>query len=236
MNLTALAIAKNRVTLTLVTLMVLSGILAYGALPKAKDPGFTVRIAVITTLWPGASPERIEQLVTDKIEKKIQEMPEVRVISSESRTGISIIRAEFYESYTNMRPIFDSLRRKVDRVRSDLPDGIQGPIVNDEFGDVFGSVYALTGDGYSYAELKKVADEIRDRLLAVDLVAKVSINGQQQEVVFVEYNNARLSELGVSPQQLSGILNSANILSSGGDLKSGRERIVLEPTGNFESI
>jgi multidrug efflux pump subunit AcrB len=235
-NLTAAAIDKNRVTLAIVVLVVIAGAFAFQSLPKAQDPGFIVRTAVITTRFPGASPERVELLVTDKIEKKIQEMPEIDSIISESRTGISVIYANFKESYKIMRPIFDDLRRKVDVVTADLPQGAQTPEVNDEFGDVFGSVYTLSGDGFSYAELKIVADELRDELLKEPDIAKVSIHGEQQEVIFVEYNNARLSELGLSPQQLSASLASVNILSSGGDIVSGRERITLEPSGNFESV
>lgn len=235
-NFTQYAFRHDRVTIILVTILILSGLSAFVQLPKARDPGFVVRTAIITTKFPGANPERIELLVTDKIEKKAQEMPEVDFITSESRTGISIVNVKFLESYKNMRPIFDDLRRKIDDVKEDLPGGIDGPFVNDEFGDVFGSVYTLTGDGYSYAELKDVADDIRDRLLKIQEVAKVDIHGTQAEAIFVEYNNARLAELGVSPRQLSGVLNSANILSSGGDILTGRERIVLEPTGNFETI
>ncbi|MEM7611655.1 MAG: efflux RND transporter permease subunit [Pseudomonadota bacterium] len=236
MSFTSAAISQNRVTAVVVVLLILSGILAYVAIPKAQDPGFIIRTAVISTQLPGASPERMEQLVTDKIEKKAQEMPEVDNITSDTRTGISIVYVNFKESYKQMRPIFDDLRRKVDDVARDLPEGISGPFVNDEFGDVFGSVYALTGDGYSNAELKDVADEIRDQLLKEPDIAKVSIHGAQDEVVFVEYNNARLTELGLTPQSLSNVLASVNILSSGGNLVSGRERIVLEPTGNLESV
>ncbi|MEM7017591.1 MAG: efflux RND transporter permease subunit [Pseudomonadota bacterium] len=236
MNITRLAIANNRVTGVLVILLLLAGIQAFIDLPKAQDPGFIVRTAVITTQLPGASPERIEQLITDKIEKKAQEMPEVDNITSDSRTGISIINVNFKESYTEMRPIFDDLRRKVDDVKQDLPEGISGPFVNDEFGDVFGSVYALIGDGFNNAELKTVADEIRDRLLKEPDIAKVSIHGAQEERIFIDYNNAQLTELGLSPQQLSNVLASVNILSSGGNVVSGRERIVLEPTGNLESV
>jgi multidrug efflux pump len=235
-NLTAAAIERNRVTLTIVALLVIAGGFAIQSLPKAQDPGFTVRTAVITTRFPGASPERVELLVTDKIEKKIQEMPEIDSIVSESRSGISVIYADFKQSYKVMRPIFDDLRRKVRAVTPDLPQGAQTPEVNDEFGDVFGSVYTLSGDGFSYAELKTVVDELRDELLKEPDIAKVSIHGEQQEVIFVEYNNARLAELGLSPQQLSASLASVNILSSGGDIVSGRERIALEPTGNFESV
>ncbi len=236
MDLTRAAIERNRITITVVALLLIAGVLAFQTIPKAQDPGFIIRTVLITTRFPGASPERIEQLVTDKIEKKAQEMPEVDSITSESRTGISIVYVNFKESYKIMRPIFDDLRRKIDTVIPDLPLGSEAPEINDEFGDVFGVVYTLTGDGFSYAELKTVADELRDVLLKEADIAKVNIHGAQQEVVFVEYNNARLSELGLSPQQLSASLASVNILSSGGNIVSGRERITLEPTGNFESL
>ena len=236
MNLTAKAIEGNRITVAVVALVLLSGLIAFQQIPKAQDPGFIIRTVLITTRFPGASPERVEQLVTDKIEKKIQEMPEVDNITSESRTGISVIYVNFKESYRIMRPIFDDLRRKVGSIESDLPQGTSSPEINDEFGDVFGSVYTLNGDGFTYSELKTVADELRDILLKEPDIAKVDIHGAQQEVIFVEYNNSRLSEIGLSPQQLAGALASVNILSSGGDIVSGRERITLEPTGNYESL
>ncbi len=236
MNITQFAINNNRVTIILVVILVLSGISTYFALPKAQDPGFIIRAAQITTYFPGASPERVENLITDKIEKAIQEMPEIDFITSQSRTGISVITPNYKESYKNMRPIFDDLRRKVEDIEGTLPQGIDGPHVNDDFGDVYGILYGLMGEGFSYRELKDIADEIKDELLKVDDVAKVQLQGIQNEVVFVEYNNARLTELGLSPQQLNNDLASLNIISSGGSIRVGPERITLEPSGNFESI
>ncbi len=236
MNITRSAIAYSRVTLVVVLSLIVAGIMAYQALPKAQNPAFTIRTAVITTRFPGASPERVEQLVTDTIEENIQEMPELDSVTSESRTGISVVNANFLESYTNMRPIFDSLRRKIEDVTPDLPEGVMAPIVNDEFGDTFGHVYLLTGDGFGPAQLKDYADQVRERLLKERNIAKVEIFGAQQEAIFIEYNNARLTETGVSPQQLAGSLQAINILSSGGEIRYGPERIVLEPSGNFETI
>lgn len=236
MDLTRFAIEQNRVTTAIAGLLIAAGIIAYANLPKARDPGFTIRTVLITTRFPGASPGRVEQLVTDKIEKRIQEMPEIDNITSDSRSGVSIIYANFKERYTHMRPIFDDLRRKVDDVARELPEGVLPPAVNDEYGDVFGSVYALRGDGFSYRELKDIADEIRDRLLIEPDIAKVAIHGAQDEVVFVDYNNARLTELGVSPQMLAQVLGSANILASGGNVVAAGQRITLEPTGNLESV
>ncbi len=236
MNITEAAIRYSRVTLVIVLVLVFAGISSYFALPKDQNPAFTVRTAVITTRFPGASPERVEQLVTDTIEEIIMEMPELDTVTSESRTGISVVNANFLESYMDMRPIFDDLRRKVDEIVQDLPEGAMSPQVNDEFGDTFGHVYLLTGEGYSPAELKTMADEIRERLLKERNIAKVDIFGAQDEAIFIEYNNARLTEIGLSPQQLASSLQAINILSSGGEIRFGRERIVLEPSGNFESV
>ncbi len=238
MNITKFAIEKNRITAVALILILLGGFNTFRTMPRAEDPGFTIRWALVTTDFPGASPERVEMLVTDKLEKAIQEMPEIDFLYSESKTGISVIIIGVKEEYTEMRPIWDNLRRKVERTknRGELPLGIIGPRVNDEFGDVFGTIVTLTGEGYNYAELKEVADEVRNELLTADEVAKVEIHGAQEEQIFVEYNNARLSELGISPTYLINILASKNIILSGGDVTSERENIVLEPTGNFESV
>jgi multidrug efflux pump subunit AcrB len=203
---------------------------------RAEDPGFIVRTALVMTPFPGASPERVEQLVTDKLEKKIQEMPEVDVIRSQSKSGVSVIYVDIKESYSDMRPIWDSLRRKISDAKAELPSGVVGPFVNDEFGDVFGTLIALTGDGYTYAELKEIADDCRNELLLIPDVAKVEIAGAQEERVFVEYNNARLAELGLSPGQLQGILENRNIVFPGGEVFTDDEQISLEPSGNFESV
>ena len=236
MNITAAAIKNNRVTTVALVVLLFAGIATYKSMPRDEDPGFTIRTALVTTQFPGASPERIEQLITDKIEKAVQEMPELDFVSSLSKTGVSIVYVNVRESYTEMRPIWDSLRRKIDDVAGDMPEGARGPYVNDEFGDVFGTIFTITGEGFSYAELKEVADEARDQLLYIDDVAKVQIIGAQEERVFVEYNNARLAELGISPSQLQGILASRNVIFPGGDVTTGSERIVLEPSGNFESV
>ena len=166
----------------------------------------------------------------------IQEIPELDFVSSTSKTGVSIVMVNVREEFMEMRPIWDDLRRKVDRVRPELPADIVGPTVDDEFGDVFGVIVTLAGEAFSYAELKDIADEVRDELLRVTDVAKVEIHGAQEERVFVDYDNARLAELELSPIQLRQILESANIIISGGEVHTGVERIMLEPSGNFESV
>ncbi len=236
MNFTQVAIDKKRITIVALVIILFAGVSTYRSMPRDEDPGFTIRTAQVITYFPGASPERIEQLVTDKLEKRIQEMPEIDVLRSQSKTGVSVIFVDIKESLTEMRPIWDSLRRKVDAARGELPSGIRGPFVNDEFGDVFGIMIALTGEGYSYAELKEIADDSRNELLLLPDAAKVEISGDQEERVFVEFNNARLAELGLSPGQLSNILEARNIVFPGGQVFTADEQIALEPSGNFESI
>ena len=234
---TELAIRNNRVTWVLLAALVFTGMMAYDTLPRAEDPGFIIRTAVVQTIFPGASPQRVEELVTNQIEEAVQEMPELDWVNSRSRTGVSIVFVNIKPEYSHMRPIWDSLRRKVDDVAQDLPAGTIGPFVDDEFGDVFPVVIALTGDGYDYADLQNFADDIRKRLLRVPDVAKIRVYGAQEERVFVEYNNSRLAELGLSPQQLKSILESRNILISGGTvITEDLESLALEPTGNFASV
>ena len=236
MNITRFAIENNRITGITLLVILLSGIGAYINMPRNEDPGFIIRTALVRTFFPGASPERVEQLVTDKLEKVIQEIPELDAVRSESKTGTSIIWVDIQERYTKMRPIWDNLRRKVEKAVPDLPDGVLGPYVNDEFGDVYGILITLIGDGFSYSELKDVADDVRDELLRLLDVAKVEISGDQEERIFVEYNNARLAELGISPIQLQQMLAAKNIIIPGGDITTANEKIVLEPSGNFESF
>ena len=236
MNLTRAAIDKNRITVTILLILLFGGVGTYFGMPRAEDPGFTIRTAVVITHFPGASPERVELLVTDKLERAIQELPELKFVSSKSTTGVSLIWVNIKQKYREMRPIWDKLRRKVQRVAPDLPEGIVGPTVDDEFGDVFGTIMTITGEGYTYAELKDIADDVREEVLRLEEVAKVEIHGAQDERVFVEYNNARLAELGLSPSQLQAILESRNIIIPGGAVTAGPERITLEPSGNFESV
>jgi len=235
-NITRLAITNNRTSFMLLLVIMFFGITAYKNMPKDYDPGFILRTAQVITYFPGASPERVEQLVTDKLEKEIQEIPELDFVASESRTGVSIISVNIKESFKVMRPIWDKLRRKIDAVKDQLPSDAQEPIVNDEFGDVFGIVIGLTAEGYSYKEMQDVAEQAKDDLLRLSEAAKVDVFGIQEERIFIEYNNGRLAELNLSPSQLRDQLTSRNIVIPGGSINIADEKITLEPTGNFESV
>lgn len=236
MNLTAFALAKKQFTLLMILAVLLAGVFSYGVIPQAQDPGFPIRVAQVVTNFPGASPQRVEELVTDLLEKAIQEMPELDSVVSQSKTGTSIITVNIKDSYTELRPIWDSLRRKIDSVQKQLPEGSQPSVVNDEYGDVFGIVITITGDGYDYAEIKEVADDVRDEFLRLPLVSKVDLYGVQKEQIFIEYNNTQLNELGLSPRYLQDFLANKNIILSGGEFQTKNESITIEPSGNLESV
>ncbi|PCK03628.1 MAG: acriflavine resistance protein B [Alteromonadaceae bacterium] len=236
MNITRLAIDNNRLTLVLILVAISMGLQAFLHMPRAYDPGFVIRTAQIVTHFPGASPERVELLISAKIEEVVKQIPELDFVTSESRTGMSIVLVNIKERYTNMRPIWDNVRRKVDDVVKDLPLGAGKPQVNDEFGDVFGIVLAITGEGFSYVELERVAEQVQSHLLRLPDVAKVEIYGEQEERIFIEYDNTRLAEMGLSSSILSQTLQARNIVISGGSFTLGRERISVEPSGNFESV
>jgi len=236
MNIAGWCVKNNRTAFVVFLIVILAGVFAFQSVPRLETPDFTIRVAIVITQFPGASPKKIEELITDKLEAKFQEMPEVAVIESQSLTGVSIVSVECNSKYMDMQPIWTRLRNKVDDVKSELPQGVYGPYVDDEFGDVFPVLIALTGDGYTYRELRDAADDIRAELLLVKDVAKVNFHGAQQERVFVEFSNARLAELGISPQQLAMVLSSQNVLQPGGEARVGPEQIVIEATGEFRTV
>ena len=236
MTLTAAAIQRSRVTAAFIAVLVVAGVSAYFAMPKQMDPGFIVRDAQIITCFPGASPVRVEELVTDRIEQAVQAIPELDHLSSISRTGVSIVIVSIREAFKELRPIWDDMRRKVDGIRGELPEGIIGPEIDDELGDTYPILFSMTADGFSDAEMGEIAKTIRDQLLRLEGVAKVEILGDQDERIFVEYSNARLAQLGLSPLQLLQFLQSRNIIMPGGQIDLGPESIPLEPSGNFGSV
>ncbi len=236
MNIAAWCIENNRTSLVILFLLVFLGMSTYLHIPRLEDPEFTVRTALVITPFPGASPQRVEELVTDKLEEHIREISEVDHITSQSMSGLSIIEVNIQQQYKNLDPIWQNLRNKVSDAAHDLPEGVYPPIVNDEFGDVFGILIALTGEGYTYREMEDEADHIRDQLLRLEDVAKVEIHGIQEERIFVEFSNARLAEFGFSPAHLMKMLRAQNAIQPSGVALVGTERIVIEPTGEFTSL
>lgn len=237
MNLAQFSIEKNRITFLVLGIIVVMGLVLYQSLARDSMPPYTVRVATVVSQFPGASPERVEQLVTDKIEKIAQELPELKEVNSTSRTGLSVVSIVLKDEVgpDALQPVWDRLRRKLNGLE-DLPAGVNPKLNDDGIGDVYGIVVAMTSDGYSYAEMKTYADDLKDAFIKLDDAAKVELGGVQEERVFIEFDNARLTEYSLSASRLQSIIASTNILSSGGEVNLEDERIILEPTGNFNSV
>jgi len=237
MNLAEFSIHKNRITFMVLATVILMGIVMYAGLSRDSMPPFTIRVATVVSIFPGASPERVEQLVSDKIEKIAQELPELKEVTSTSRTGLSVVAITLKDEISSekLQAVWDRLRRKIN-VLNGLPEGVTPNLKDDGIGDVYGIVVGLTSDGYSYAEMKAYVDDIKDELIAIPDAAKVVLGGTQEERVFVNFDNTRLKEYGLSASKLKQIISTVNILSSGGQVNVGNERIILEPTGNFNSV
>lgn len=237
MNLAKFSIEKNRIAIMVLATIILLGVTMYSGLSRDSMPPFTIRVASVISYFPGASPERVEQLVTDKIEKIAQELPELKEVTSTSRTGLSAVAVSLKDEVPQekLQAVWDRLRRKINNIEG-LPQGVKPNLQDDGVGDVFGIVVGLTSDGYSYAEMKVYADDIRDDLIKLPNAAKVTLGGVQEERVFVEFENTRLKEYGLSASKLQQTIAATNILNSGGEVNLGEERIILEPTGNFNSV
>ncbi|MTI32473.1 efflux RND transporter permease subunit [Xanthovirga aplysinae] len=237
MNITSFSVRYGRAIFGIIVSFGIAALLLIQNIPREDMPPFLVRNAKVTTYFPGGSPERIELLITDKLEKAIQEIPEVEYIRSESSMGVSEINVVLKENIEELESVWIKLRQKVKDTKSKLPHGIIGPKVDDERGHIFSIMVGIWGgQGYSYAELKKKADEVRNAFYKIPQTAKVEIVGEQEERIFIEYSNVRLSEIGFSKEKLQEVISSSNIISPGGFVNVGDERVILEPSGNFESL
>ncbi len=233
MSLTSFAFRSNRLFYLLLFIITLLGIKNYLGFPSQEDPSFTIREAVVTAYYPGMSAERMENLVTRRLEEKIREIPEVENIRSSSKTDYSIIHVTVSDRYFHMQSIWDKLRNKMDEVKPELPSGTRGPFVNDEYGDVTIATLALTSDGFSLTEMYDTAVELRRELYTVPGVKQVKLYGVQDEVIYLEFLNAKLAEHGLTPQLLVKTLKQANTILPGGKIEVLGRHIVIEPSGNF---
>ncbi len=239
MNITKSALDNTRVTMMILALIFVMGLVSYGTLSRDSMPPYTIRIATVVTQFPGASPDRVEQLITKQIEEVVQELPELDDVTSESRTGMSIVTVNLTPDIAkeDLQPVWDRMRRKIEAIEKDLPDGSRPPKINDDgFGTVYGIMLGLEGDGFSNAEMKDYAEGIRDDLVKLDDAAEVELKGILEEQIYVEFDNARLAELDLSASILQNILSGTNIVYSGGQVSLEEKRVALEPSGNFESV
>ncbi|MDJ0839518.1 MAG: efflux RND transporter permease subunit [Acidobacteriota bacterium] len=237
MNIAELSIRKQVITLTLTVLMVVGGIQSYMNLSRLEDPEFTIKNAVIYTTYPGATAREVEEEVTDTIERAVQELGQLDLVESKSMRGLSIVNVTIKDKYdkTTLPQVWDELRRKVGDYQRQLPPGASASLVNDDFGDVYGVYYALTGEGYSYAELRDTADMLRRELLLVQDVKRVVFYGDRQEAIFVEMSREKMAALGIDQQSIYSALADKNLVANAGYVKSGSEYIPINPGGEFLS-
>jgi multidrug efflux pump len=232
-NLSAWGIKHPQLIAFLILAIGLAGAFAYSRLGRAEDPAFTIKVAVVTAQWPGATTEEMQSQVADRIEKKLQELPWIDKIDTYSKPSFTAINMTFRDS-TPPREVpllFLLLRKKMADVIPDLPAGVIGPAVNDDFGDVDSVLYTITGDGASYAELKDVAEAFRKRLQRVPDVTKVDLYGDQAERIFVEFSHAKLATLGVPLQTMFDSIGKQNALAPAGEFQTDAQRLPLRVTG-----
>lgn len=234
MNPAEITINNSRTALVIFLVVLMSGVFTYLNIGNREYPAITIRSGIVMTQYPGRTSLQVEQEITEPLEQAIRQIPQVHEVRSTSKPGLSIITVEIDEQYFQMEDIWTDLRNKVASVR--LPDGAGKPSVNDDFGDEFPYIYALTGKDFTPAELKDYGDLVRDRLLALDGVGKVEFHGDQREEIYLEFSSSELAAYGLSPQQAAGVLNSQNAVVDSGTTDYGTERLQIITLGEFESL
>ncbi len=237
MSLTEYAIKNRAVSYLVVFLIVVGGVASFFTLGRLEDPIFTIKKAVVVTQYPGASAAEVELEVTDVIEKAIQELPELKHLYSFSRPGLSIIKVDIKERYWSDRlpQIWDAMRKKIRDVEQEFPPGVGTPNVLDDFNFVYGFVLAVTGDGFSYAQLEDYADGIKKELSLVQGVARVELWGVQDKVIYLEASEQQLSQRGLTAQNFVNTLRAQNMVLDAGYVDVQQERLRIAPTGRFNS-
>ncbi|KAB2917119.1 MAG: efflux RND transporter permease subunit [Dechloromonas sp.] len=237
-NLSAWALEHPSMVLYLMLVILVAGALSFFKLGRAEDPDFTLKIMVVRTLWPGATAREVEQELTERIEKKLQETAYIDILRSASRTGESLIFIQLkdYTPKTEVPESWRQVRRKLDDVRASLPAGVQGPFPNDEFGDVFVNIYAVTGAGHDMASLRREADRLARELRAVADVKKVDLLGVQDEKVFVDIAPSRLAALGLTPAMVAEAMSRQNAVAPAGFVETETDRIRLRVSGAFDTV
>ena len=240
MNIAEFSIKNQLLCVILILLAFAGGWNAYQNMPRFEDPEFTIRTALLFTSYPGASPEEVAREVSEPLETALQQMQEVDVIKTKSSAGLSEItvdiKFEFSPSKADLQVIWTKLRNKVSDAQSSLPQEAANTIVNDSFGDLFGLSYFITGEGYSYAELRAYAVELQKDLLQVEGVAKVQLAGVQPEAIFVEISRENSARLGLSIDNIYSILSQQNAVVAAGQVNIGDLRITIDPSGAIDSI
>jgi multidrug efflux pump len=237
-NLSEWALKHQQMVLYLIIVLTVAGVLSYLNLGRAEDPNFTFKVMVVRTLWPGATAQEVERELTERIEKKLQETPWVDVLRSASKPGESLVFV-ILKDYTPKADVPESwrqVRKKLDDIHHTLPAGVQGPFPNDEFGDVQINIFALTGDGYDLASLRRYADRIALDLRRIKDVKRVELIGVQDEKIFIDVAPNRMATLGITPLQVADALQKQNTINPAGFIETDSARIRMRVSGGFDSV
>jgi len=237
-NLSTWALKNQALVLYFIVLTLLGGIFAYTHLGQSEDPPFTFKVMLVRSSWPGASAQEVEQQVTDKIEKKLQEIPSIDYTSSYSRPGESVVFIVIRDNtFSEKIPeLWYQVRKKIGDIRHTFPSDLQSLTFNDEFSDVYGTMYAITADGLTPQQLKRQAEWVRARLLKLADVEKVDLFGEQPQKIIIEISNQKLTSLGISPAQLAQLLQQQNAIVGAGTFDQGPERIRLDVSGRLQTL
>jgi len=238
MNPGELSVRNDRVVFVAMLIVLVGGLVAYQKMGRLEDPEFTIKEALIITPYPGASAEEVAKEVSNPIESAVQQLDQLRRVDSESSRGMSVVTAVIQDRFhkDTIPQVWDELRRKIADVQPQLPPSVRGKsMVIDDFGDVYGIFLAITGEGYSFPELRRYAEFLRRELQLVRNVKKVELFGAQQEVVFLEISRQRLAQLGINEEQIYSHLQARNVAADGGRVRVGDRHIALDPQGGFRS-
>src|SRR5215467_11647626 len=235
-NLSAWAVKHPALILFLIVMFGVAGLISYRSLGRAEDPSFTIKVVVVTAMWPGATAAEMQAQVADPIEKKLQELPYFDKVTTYTKPAFTAMQVAFKDNTParDVPQLFYQLRKKIVDIKDDLPTGIIGPSVNDEYGDVDSILYMLTADGADYAQMKKVAEALRQRLLKMKDVTKVNLYGTQAEKIYVEFSHAKLATLGVTTDQIFQSLARQNAVVPAGIVEASAQRVPLRVTGALD--
>ncbi len=240
MNIAKQTLAKRTIAWMVVVLVLLGGYISYEKLGRFEDPEFVIRQAAITTLYPGALPEQVAEEVTEVIEEAVQQLQEIKEVTSVSRMGNSLVKVEialeFAPTKAELEQVWDKLRRKVNDVQHKLPPGAGPSFVNDDFGDVYALFFAVTGEGYSLQEIKDYLDDLERDLLQVPGVARVATLGEPEEAIFIEIASAKAAQLGIAQDDIYQSLRQQNVITDSGNLLIGPQRVHFSPQGQVDSV
>ena len=237
-NLAEVSLKNKGLVWYFIIVILLGGIFAYAKLGRMEDPDFTIRQMVVSVAWPGATAEQVEEQVTDKLEKKLQDVPGLKELRSYSREGRAVIYVTLDDKTEkeDIRPTWRDVRNLCEDEKSALPDGVYGPYYDDRFDDVFGSVYAVTGDGWSYEEMRAQAEKTRRDLLSVENVQKVELIGVQSEKIYVEAARERLAQLGIPPDAIAAAIQTQGKMIPAGMIETETDNVYVRVTGAFDDV